>query len=69
MTRVPNRLIGLSVRHPDATERRNGQEPYAQLTISRNLKSGALDDVPLDRGDLLKLIRYAAGALLILDAP
>lgn len=57
----PNRLIGLDLLHLE-----RGQS-YARLTISRNLSSGKVDDVPLSRRQLVTLIRDAAKALDILD--
>jgi hypothetical protein len=60
------RFLGLSLEHSDAGARLRGEESFARLTISRGLKSGKVDDVPLTEDELVKLIADAADALRIL---
>lgn len=51
------RLLGLHL------DRVRGQASTAKLVVSRNLASGKLDEIPLSRTELLKIIRDAAQAL------
>lgn len=64
-----NQFHGITLVHPDSAMRRNGEETYARLTVSRGLKSGKVDDVPLDEKQLMQIIEQAAKALRILTSP
>jgi hypothetical protein len=62
-----NMLIGaVHLHHPSAVERDAGEQSRAYLTVSRGLKSGALDDVPVSETQLLKLIESAAAAIRVI---
>lgn len=61
-----NQFHSISLVHPDGAQRRNGESTYARLTIDRSLKSGKVDDVPLDEKQLIRIIEQAAHALRIL---
>lgn len=54
---------GISVDH-----NRTGRDVVttASLRVSRGLKSGKLDIIPMDEGELIKLISQASNALAIL---
>ena len=64
------RFNGISMQHPGAAERRNGEHSTAQLTVDRRLRSGKLDFVAMSEDDLIRVIEQAASCLRILrDQP
>lgn len=61
-----NRFVGIHIDHPEYSARLKGEQSTVSLAISRGLKSGKLDHVPLSEDDLVDLIAQAASQLKIL---
>lgn len=61
------RVYNLSVERPSARDALAGEQARAVLRVDRGLKSGRLDEIPLERADLLRLAAQATSALAALD--